>query len=85
MRKFTSSGRRLKSLELKELREISSCPVFLSISVAASSSISRERSRIGRYSIPAWQKRQPRMQPLWISRTTRSCVTLMYGTNGFSG
>ena len=42
-------------------------------------------SRVGRYNIPAWQKRHPRIQPLWISRTTLSCVALINGTTGFSG
>ena len=35
--------------------------------------------------VAAWQKRQPRIQPRWISRTTRSCVALINGTTGFSG
>ena len=32
--------------------------------------------------MPAWQKRQPRIQPRWISSTTRSWVALIKGTTG---
>ena len=36
---------------------------------------SKERSLTGRYNCPAWQKRQPLIHPLWISRLG---ITLQY-------
>ena len=39
------------------------------------------RSRTGRVIIPAWQKRQPRVQPRKISTLRRSCTTSMSGTS----
>ena len=39
------------------------------------------RSRTGRVIIPAWQKRQPRVQPRKTSTLSRSCTTSVSGTS----
>ncbi len=44
-----------------------------------------ERSRTGRVIIPAWQNRQPRVQPRKISTLYRSCTVSASGTSGFFG
>ena len=44
-----------------------------------------ERSRTGRVIIPAWQNRQPRVQPRKISTAYRSCTVSASGTSGFFG
>jgi hypothetical protein len=44
-----------------------------------------DRSRTGRVIMPAWQKRQPRVQPRKISTDIRSCTVSASGTNGFFG
>ena len=44
-----------------------------------------ERSRTGRVIIPAWQNRQPRVQPRKISTLNRSCTVSASGTNGLRG
>ena len=44
-----------------------------------------ERSRTGRVIIPAWQNRQPRVQPRKISTLIRSCTVSASGTRGFFG
>ena len=46
---------------------------------------STERSRTGRYQVPAWQKRQPRVQPRITSTLAREKIALAYGTTGCSG
>ena len=38
------------------------------------------RSRTGRKIMPAWQKRQPRVQPRWISMAARLWTVSMNGT-----
>ena len=43
------------------------------------------RSRTGRVIIPAWQKRQPRVQPRNTSTFRRSCTTSVSGTSWFFG
>ena len=43
------------------------------------------RSRTGRVIIPAWQNRQPRVQPRKISTLYRSCTVSATGTSGFTG
>ena len=43
------------------------------------------RSRTGRVIIPAWQKRQPRVQPRKISTLIRSCTDSASGTIGVFG
>jgi hypothetical protein len=42
-------------------------------------------SRTGRVIIPAWQKRQPRVQPRKISTDIRSCTLSANGTSGCFG
>ena len=44
-----------------------------------------ERSRTGRVIMPAWQKRQPRVQPRKISTEARSCTVSASGTSGCLG
>ena len=44
-----------------------------------------ERSRTGRVIIPAWQNRQPRVQPRKISTDMRSCTDSASGTSGCFG
>ena len=43
------------------------------------------RSRTGRVIMPAWQKRQPRVQPRKISTPMRSWTVSASGTSGFFG
>src|SRR3984957_16719405 len=44
-----------------------------------------ERSRAGRVIIPAWQNRQPLVQPRKISTLKRSCTVSASGTSGLAG
>ena len=44
-----------------------------------------DRSRTGRVIMPAWQNRQPRVQPRKISTAYRSCTVSASGTNGLRG
>lgn len=44
-----------------------------------------DRSRTGRVIMPAWQKRQPRVQPRKISTDMRSWTVSASGTNGCFG
>ncbi len=44
-----------------------------------------ERSRTGRVIMPAWQNRQPRVQPRKISTLNRSCTVSASGTSGLAG
>src|ERR1700727_3976681 len=44
-----------------------------------------ERSRTGRVIIPAWQNRQPLVQPRKISTLNRSCTVSASGTSGLAG
>ncbi len=43
------------------------------------------RSRTGRVIMPAWQNRQPRVQPRKISTDMRSCTVSASGTSGALG
>ena len=43
------------------------------------------RSRTGRVIMPAWQNRQPRVQPRKISTRIRSCTVSASGTSGCFG
>ena len=47
--------------------------------------VSIERSRTGRVIMPAWQNRQPRVQPRKISTENRSCTVSASGTSGLAG
>ena len=47
--------------------------------------VSMDRSRTGRVIIPAWQNRQPRVQPRKISTENRSCTVSASGTSGLAG
>ena len=44
-----------------------------------------DRSRTGRVIMPAWQNRQPRVQPRKISTLNRSCTDSATGTSGLRG
>jgi hypothetical protein len=44
-----------------------------------------DRSRTGRVIIPAWQNRQPRVQPRKISTLMRSWTVSASGTSGVFG
>ena len=44
-----------------------------------------DRSRTGLVIIPAWQNRQPRVQPRKISTLYRSCTVSATGTMGWRG
>ena len=44
-----------------------------------------DRSRTGRVIMPAWQNRQPRVQPRKISTAYRSCTVSASGTSGLFG
>ena len=44
-----------------------------------------DRSRTGRVIMPAWQNRQPRVQPRKISTLIRSCTLSAIGTSGCLG
>jgi hypothetical protein len=44
-----------------------------------------DRSRTGRVIMPAWQNRQPRVQPRKISTLIRSCTLSATGTSGCFG
>ena len=46
---------------------------------------SMDRSRTGRVIMPAWQNRQPRVQPRKISTLIRSCTLSASGTSGCFG
>ena len=47
--------------------------------------VSMDRSRTGRVIMPAWQNRQPRVQPRKISTLNRSCTVSASGTSGLAG
>ena len=51
----------------------------------ASITSSAGRSRTGRYQVPAWQKRQPRVQPRITSTEAREKMAEEYGTTGAAG
>ena len=64
------------------MSETSSQPVVRSASQAASTTSSTGRSRTGRYHMPAWQNRQPAVQPRMTSTTARSWTASSTGTTG---
>ena len=63
----------------------SSYPVACSPAATISPMPVMDRSRTGRVIIPAWQNRQPRVQPRKISTLIRSCTDSATGTNGVLG
>ncbi len=68
------------SAELRLSSPTSSNPVASTPWATICLTVSRERSRTGRVIIPAWQKRQPRVQPRKISTEYRSCTVSVSGT-----
>ncbi len=73
------------SAEERERRPTSSKPVALRPLSTISPMPVIERSRTGRVIMPAWQKRQPRVQPRKISTDIRSCTVSASGTSGCLG
>ena len=63
----------------------SSKPDFLMPFSTMAPTVSIERSRTGRVIMPAWQKRQPRVQPRKISTENRSWTVSASGTSGLRG
>ena len=68
-----------------ESRPTSSKPVLRMPFSTIAPIVSMLRSRTGRVIIPAWQKRQPRVQPRKISTLNRSCTVSASGTSGLAG
>ncbi len=66
-------------------RPTSSKPVAASPCSTIRPTPSMLRSRTGRVIIPAWQNRQPRVQPRKISTLIRSCTVSASGTSGVFG
>jgi hypothetical protein len=75
----------LWSAEDSDSRPTSSNPVESSPRCTISPMPVIERSRTGRVIIPAWQNRQPRVQPRKISTDIRSCTDSASGTSGCFG
>ena len=63
----------------------SSNPLALIPSATIEPIVVMDRSRTGRVIIPAWQNRQPRVQPRKISTLYRSCTVSATGTTGAFG
>ena len=74
-----------KSAVESEVKVTSSWPLQASPWLTISLTCSAGRSRTGRVIIPAWQKRQPRVQPRKTSTFSRSCTTSVSGTSGRAG
>ncbi len=72
---FTSVRGREKSHVESDTSVTCSRPVFASVSSMSRSTSGSVRSRTGRVTMPAWQKRQPCVQPRKISRPTPSCTS----------
>lgn len=75
----------LWSAEERESRPTSSKPVAFRPFSTMSPMPVMERSRTGRVIMPAWQKRQPRVQPRKISTDIRSWTVSASGTRGCLG
>ena len=73
------------SVEESETSETSSSPVACSPRSTSSTICWAGFSRTGRLIMPAWQKRQPRVQPRMISTESRSCVISPIGSSGAAG
>ena len=70
-----------KSAVDSDVRLTSSYPVRRSPSWTIVRTCSAGRSRTGRVIMPAWQNRQPRVQPRNTSTARRSCTTSVSGTS----
>ncbi len=84
-RPFAMSPISLWSAEESDSRPTSSKPVALSPFSTISPIPVMLRSRTGRVIMPAWQKRQPRVQPRKISTDIRSWTVSARGTSGCLG
>jgi hypothetical protein len=73
------------SVVLSEMRDTSSRPVPWSPRSTSPTTWFAGFSRTGRLIMPAWQKRQPRVQPRITSTESRSCVISPTGTSGIGG
>ena len=62
------------SVEESDVKLTSSYPVSARPSSTDDTTLSAERSRTGRYIMPAWQKRHPRAHPRSTSTERRSCT-----------
>ncbi len=74
-----------KSAVDSEVSVTSSWPLQAKPSLTISLTCSAGRSRTGRVIMPAWQKRQPRVQPRKTSTFSRSWTTSVSGTSGRAG
>ena len=75
----------LKSALDSDVRATSSYPVRRRPSATIVRTCSAGRSRTGRVIIPAWQNRQPRVQPRNTSTLSRSWTTSVRGTSCWRG
>ena len=73
------------SAELSDSSPTSSNPLARTAASTISPMPRSDRSRTGRVIIPAWQNRQPRVQPRKISTLARSCTVSASGTSGAFG
>ena len=73
------------SAEDRDSRPTSSKPVAFRPFSTISPMPVIDRSRTGRVIMPAWQKRQPRVQPRKISTDMRSWTVSARGTSGCLG
>ena len=76
---------RFRRLNSSAIRSLSSRERGGPASSACRTSVFTERSRCGRYIIPAWQKRQPFAQPRIISSGSLSWTVWTKGTTGLVG
>lgn len=84
-RPLATSAISLWSAELRLSRPTSSKPDCFRPFSTMSPMVVMLRSRTGRVIMPAWQNRQPRVQPRKISTEYRSCTVSASGTSGFFG
>ena len=77
----TTDSTPLKSAVESEVRVTSSYPVRRRPSATIVLTWSAGRSRTGRVIMPAWQNRQPRVQPRNTSTLSRSWTTSVSGTS----
>ena len=74
-----------KSAEDNDVSVTSSWPLHSRPRRTISRTWAAGRSRTGRVIMPAWQKRQPRVQPRKTSTLRRSWTTSVSGTSGRAG